>query len=192
MQKLAAFTGIALFALSTTGALAQNGCPEGAFSVINSPDGSTLSILFDNFAVKADPATGQNTDRKECILAIPLNLPEGFSLGIYKVDYRGFSRLFAKEYAELNVDYALGVRNKSRRYTRKIKGVSEGDFLFTETIGAGLMKRVGCGESAVLKVAVTLEIQAGGQPQEAMASLDSADGAPKGGLIYHFDLKKCE
>lgn len=189
MARLTAFIGIML--LLSTGAIAESGCPQGTFSIVNSPDGSTLSILFDDFVVTAAAGAGKNIDRKDCSQTIPLNLPAGYSLGVYKVDYRGFARLFSKQYSELIVDYALGSRNKSRRFQRKIKGASEGEFLFTETIGAGLMKRVGCGEAAVLNVAVTLQLQSGDEPEEAMAALDSADGAPKGGLIYHFDLKKC-
>ena len=187
MLRLAAFIG-SMILLSTV-ADAQSGCPQGTFSVVNSPDGSALSILFDDFSVTA--GASQNTDRKTCSLTVPLNLAAGYSLGVYKVDYRGFARLFSKQYSELTVDYALGPKNKSRKYDRKIKGPTEGDFLFTENIGAGLMKRVGCGDAAVLNVAVTLQLQTGGETEEAMAALDSADGAPKGGLIYHFDLKKC-
>ncbi|MEI7932208.1 MAG: hypothetical protein WCI21_04030, partial [Alphaproteobacteria bacterium] len=61
----------------------------------------------------------------------------------------------------------------------------------SENIGAGLMKRVGCGEEAVLNVSVGLQIQSGRMTGGGLASLDSADGAAKGGLIYRFDLKKC-
>jgi len=107
------------------------------------------------------------------------------------VDYRGYSHLSDKQYSELFVDYALGTHNKSRNFHRKVKGTYDGDFFFTETIGVGLMKRVGCGETAVLNVAAALELNTSASPGEAMVALDSVDGAPKGGLIYHFDLKKC-
>jgi hypothetical protein len=53
------------------------------------------------------------------------------------------------------------------------------------------MKRVGCGEPAVLNIAATLELQSNRQPEEAMAALDSVDGAPRGGLVYHFNLRRC-
>ena len=51
------------------------------------------------------------------------------------------------------------------------------------------MKRVGCGDEAVLNVSVKLALTGAG---EAMATLDSADGPAKGGLIYYFDTKKCK
>ena len=167
MLRFAAFSGLIILLSSI--ANAQSGCPQGTFSVVNSPDGSTLSILFDDFSVTA--GAGKDTDRKVCSLTVPLNLAEGYSLGVYKVDYRGFARLFSKQYSELTVDYALGPKNKSRKYNRKVKGPSEGDFVFMETIGAGLMKRVGCGDAAVLNVAVTLQLQSGGAAEELIGKL---------------------
>jgi len=196
MLRPVAFIAITLLlttavrAQSTAG-VGQNACPEGTYSVVTSPDGTTLSILFDNFSVKSGPSSNSTLIRKFCNIQVPLKLPDGYTLGVYKVDYRGFAHLSSEQYSELFVDYTFGTRNKSRRYHRKIKGAHDGDFLFTETIGAGLMKRVGCGEEGVLNVAAALELNTGLQPGDAMVALDSVDGAPKGGLIYHFDLKKC-
>ena len=184
IKSLACFLALALAGGLSTGAPAQEGCPEGSYSVVNSPDGTSLSILFDAFVV----SSGER--QKQCNLHVPLHLPEGYSLGVYRVDYRGYAHLARKETSELTVDYNLGPRNKGRRFQRKIKGETDGDFLFTENIGAGLMKRVGCGEEAALDVSVKLTLAASGEG-EAMATLDSADGAPKGGLIYYFDTKKC-
>ena len=195
MRESATFIAIAL--LLSSGAMAKNSgvpvqgaCAAGTYSVVNSPDGSTLSILFDNFLINAAAGSG-STSRISCSIQVPLNLPDGYSLGVYKVDYRGFAHLSANQLAELFVDYTFGTRNKSRNYHRKIKGVYDGDFIFTETIGAGLMKRVGCGDDAVLNVTAALELNTTPQPGEAMVALDSVDGTPKGGLIYRFDLKKC-
>ena len=166
-------------------------CAGGTYSAVNSPDGTTLSILFDNFVITTALGAAGRVERKSCSIQVPLNLPEGYSLGVYKVDYRGFSRLSDKQEANLSFDYALGARDKTRTYRRKIQGASDGEFVFSETIGAGLMKRAGCGEAAVLNVVAALELQTTRQPGEAMVALDSIDGAPKGGLIYHLDLKKC-
>lgn len=179
---------LAFCTIPAVGALAVDGCPQGTFSVVNSPDGTSLSILFDAFSVSSnDQETLQN---KECNLSVPLNLPEGYSLGVYRVDYRGYAHLEPKQSSELTVNYRLGPKNKGRRFNRKTKGEYDGEFLFTENIGAGLMKRVGCGDAAVLNVSVKLTLTPDGGG-EAMATLDSSDGSAKRGLIYYLDLKKC-
>ena len=176
-------------------ALAQeaNGCPEGSYSIVMSPDGTTLSILFDQFTVESSGISASGNQRKVCRISSPLNLPANYSIGVYKVDYRGFAKLVAKQESELDVQYFLGPHDNQhgRVFKRKIKGPHEGDYLFTETIGAGQMKRVGCGTAAMLNVDITLSLDGDLRAGEAMASLDTTDAAPGGALVYHLNLKKC-
>lgn len=166
-----------------------NGCPEGSYSIVTSPDGTSLSLLFDQFTLESSGATS----RKLCRISAPLNLPANQSIGVYKVDYRGFAKLFAKQEATLEVQYFLGPREteRGRVFKRKVKGPREGDYFFTETIGAGQMKRVGCGSAAVLNVGITLGLDSDRQAGHAMSSLDTTDSARGASLVYHFDLKKC-
>jgi len=168
---------------------AQDGCPAGSYSVIMAPDHTTLSILFDKFHVEGADASATGTASRVCHMSTPLNLPANTSLGVYKVDYRGFARLGASQQALLEVQYALGPKDNrhGRVFRRMVKGAHEGDFLFTEHIGAGQMKRVGCGADARLNVRMAVELSGGG---DAVATLDSSDG--KGAaMIYHLNLKKC-
>jgi hypothetical protein len=120
-------------------------------------------------------------------------LPSNHSIGVYKVDYRGFAKLAAKQEAQLEVQYFLGPQDNEhgRVFKRKVKGPHENDYLFTENIGAGQMKRVGCGTAAVLNVSITLGLNGNVRTGEAMASLDTTDAARRGALVYHIDLKKC-
>jgi hypothetical protein len=110
------------------------------------------------------------------------------SLGVYRVDYRGFASLAKKDVATLLVGYQLGPKGNGRTFKRSVRGATDTDFTFTENIGAGLMKRVGCGVDARLRGEVTLSLKGSG---EALATLDSGDGAAKRGLVYRFNLKKC-
>jgi Domain of unknown function (DUF4360) len=170
-----------------------NGCPEGSYKVVMSPDGTSLSILFDQFSLESSSASGSAKQRKVCRISAPLNLPENQSIGVYKVDYRGFAKLVAKQETNLDVQYFLGPQDnqRGRVFKRKVKGPHEGDYLFTETIGAGQMKRVGCGTAAVLNVGITLSLDGALPAGEAMSSLDTTDAARGGALVYHLDLKKC-
>lgn len=164
-------------------------CGAGTYSVTTTDDGTTLSVLFDDFVVTSG-ASGQ-TVTKTCTIHVPLNLPTGYSLGVYRVDYRGYSRLSAQQSAGLSVDYALGPHENSRRFQKRLRGAQEGDFLFSENIGGGLMKRVGCGQAAALDLTATLELQSVPQAAAGVAALDSVDGAPAGGIIYRFNLRRC-
>lgn len=188
MKILLAFS--AIFALPAYAA--QDGCPEGSYSVVVSPDRTTLSILFDTFRVDSSPATSAatgDTVSKVCTISYPLNLPANMSLGVYKVDYRGFAKLAPSQEASIEVQYALGPQGneRGRIFRRKVKGAYEGDYFFTENIGAGQMKRVGCGVDARLNIGIALAVNGRG---DSMASLDTSDGK-SGALIYHLNLRKC-
>ncbi len=181
--------------LASQPALAEeaNGCPAGSYSIVTSPDGTTLSILFDQFTVESSRTSASGQSRKVCRISAPLNLPANYSIGVYKVDYRGFAKLAAKQATQLDVQYFLGPRDSEhgRVFKRKIKGPHEDDYSFTENIGAGQMKRVGCGTAAVLNVGITLSLEGDLRTGEAMASLDTTDAAPGAALVYHLNLKKC-
>ena len=170
-----------------------NGCPEGSYSLVLAPDGTTLSILFDKFTVESSPASSVAVQRKICRIAAPLKLPANQSIGVYKVDYRGFAKLASRQETELDVKYFLGPHDNlhGRVFKRKIKGAHEGDYFFTETIGAGQMKRVGCGDAATLNVGITLNLSGDRGAGEAMASLDTTDAAKGAAMVYHLDLKPC-
>lgn len=167
------------------------GCPAGTFSVVTAPDGGALSVLFDNFVVNGTDANG-GFARMTCAMEIPLGLPEGYSLGVYQVDYRGFAHLGEKQRAELRVDYGTGRGNRGRQFHRDVKGVYDGDFTFNERLRGGILKRVGCGEDAVLNFRATLTLVSKRGAREGTMALDSIDGAPVGGLVFGLDLKKCK
>lgn len=168
-----------------------NGCPEGSYSIVVSPDGTSLSLLFDQFSLSG--VSGSAVTRKVCRISAPLHLPANQSIGVYKVDYRGFAKLVAKQETDLEVQYFLGPQDSGhgRVFKRKVKGPYEADYVFTETIGAGQMKRAGCGTAAVLNVGITLSLDGTQQPGQTLSSLDSTDGTQGASLVYHLDLKKC-
>lgn len=177
--------------LALPASAAQDGCPGQSYTVVVAPDHSTLSILFDRFHIDGAAAgTANPAQRKVCHISHALNLPSNMSLGLYKVDYRGYAKLNAKQEAALEVQYALGPYENAhgRVFKRKIRGIHEGDYFFTENIGAGQMKRVGCGANAKLNVRIELALAGGGA---AMASLDSSD-ATGAAMVYHLALKKCD
>jgi hypothetical protein len=174
--------GALLFVMGAPGGALGAEC---AATAVSSPDGSALTILFDEMTVSGDGSVAAS-----CDIVAPLNLPAGYSLGVYRVDYRGYAHLAKGQTAELSVDYHLGPKNNGRRFKRKVKGPLDEDFALRENIGAGLMKRVGCGTAAALNVSVQLRLDR--PAADALATLDSSDGASRRGLVYHFDLKKCE
>ena len=69
-------------------AMAANGCADGTFSSVTSPDGNATSLLFDDFSATAGNSAGRGRARSTCRVEVPVTQPGGFS--VYGVDYRGF------------------------------------------------------------------------------------------------------
>ena len=185
MKPHSAMLGLAVIALGYLAAGSAARAADCAGTSVPAPDGSALTILFDSMQVNGEhPAL-------TCTTRAALNLPDGYSLGVYRVDYRGFAALAKGQTAELTVDYDLGPKGNGRHFSRKVNGPSSDEFSFSENIGAGQMKRVGCGVDASLGVTVALNLS-GKSVTGAEADLDSSDGTSKHGLVFHLDLKKCK
>nr|QQZ51355.1 DUF4360 domain-containing protein [Phenylobacterium glaciei] len=56
-------------------------CGGGSYSVQNSPDGTSISVLFDNFTASGAQAMAGSA-HTNCVVQIPLNLPAGYSWGV--------------------------------------------------------------------------------------------------------------
>jgi len=165
----------------------NNGCDAGAYSVTISPDGAALSILFDDFVVH-----GGQEIAKRCTLSIPLNLPEGYSLGVYQVDYRGYAKLGEREAGLFTVDYVVGPRGNGRGTRHRLRGPSDEDFAFSDDLRRGILRRIGCGEAAKIDFNAVLGFRRSESSPESILSLDSADGTrTPAAVTFRFDLKPC-
>lgn len=70
-------------------AVSGNGCPNGTYRVVLSPDGNELSILFSKFTAMTDDS--QTYDFANCNIAVPIEVPPGITVGLLGVDYRGLA-----------------------------------------------------------------------------------------------------
>ena len=173
-------------------AVVQNACPPGAYTVIRSPDGTSISVLFHDFSAEAQQGGRAQTVRTTCRIAIPLAAPEGYSVGLTTVDYRGFASLAQRQSAELSVDYEVGRGNRAPRFNRRLQGRYNSGFAFTDRLPPGHLRRAGCDSgSPVLAIDASLTLQTGGAPAQAMVALDTLDQGATGALRYRFDLRPC-
>ncbi|MBN8551439.1 MAG: DUF4360 domain-containing protein [Caulobacterales bacterium] len=168
-------------------------CPAGSYSVVTSPDGTSVSVLFHNFSVET-ARVGQSA-RATCRIQVPLAVPAGYSLGLTSVDYRGFAQLSQQQAGEVSVDYEVGRGNRAPHFQRRIQGGHDGDFAFTDRLPPGRLRAVGCGARGtprpILGIDATLTLTDSGSGQQAMMALDSADQAVTGALNYRFESRMC-
>jgi len=164
-----------------------SGCPAGSVSTTLSPDFKTLSLIFDQYEVAAGGTTGRSYDRKSCNVAIPVHVPNGYSISVFSVDYRGFNHLPSGATSQFNVEYFFaGGRGPSFR--RSFRGVLESDYFINNQLSAESLVWSPCGVDVNLRTNASLRVNTVAN-REASATVDSED--VNAGIIYHVQLRRC-
>lgn len=165
-----------------------SGCPAGSASVTLSPDQQSLSILFDGYVAEAGGATSRQIDRKSCNLAIPVQVPQGYSISVFQVDYRGFNALPRGARSQFNVEYFFaGARGP--RQTRTFLGPDSSEYLLTDRLAAEALVWTPCGASTNLRVNSSMTVFSNRMGEQTMSTVDSAD--VQAGLVYHVQWRRC-
>ena len=163
------------------------GCPAGTVSVTLSPDAKSLSLLFDQYQVAVGGQTGKSFDRKSCNIAIPVHVPQGLSVSVLKIDFRGFNQLPQSATSQFNVEYFFaGTRGPS--FQRKFRGPVAEDYLIINNLTVQAVVWSGCGADVNLRTNSSMRVQTVAN-REAMASIDSEDVSA--GIIYQLQWRQC-
>lgn len=164
-----------------------NGCPSGTASASVSPDGKSLSVIFDQFVTEAGPASGKTLDRKSCNIAVPVHIPNGYSISILAVDYRGFVGLPSGATARLQAEYFFAGM-QGPRFAQDFRGRTDQDYLFSNTLVAQAVVWSPCGADVNLRVNASMMVR-NTTRQDAIATVDSADVSA--GIIYRIQMRRC-
>ncbi len=167
---------------------AGSGCPIGTVSATLSPDKKSLSILFDDYLVEAGPSVGKKMDRKNCQLAIPVHVPNGFSVSLLAVDYRGYNYLPRRAQAVFTAEYFFaGIRGP--RYMKKFNGSMDQEYTLSNKLAVVAQTWSKCGEDVNLRIATAMRLRNMDRHDDAMSTVDSIDMSS--GIIYKLQYKRC-
>jgi hypothetical protein len=163
------------------------GCPNGTVSATLSPDAKSLSILFDQYQVAAGGTSGHSFDRKSCNIAIPVHVPQGQSISILAIDYRGFNHLPPGGGSQFNVEYFFaGARGPVFR--KDFRGPIDGDYTIHNDLIASALVWSPCGAAVNLRTNSSMRVSTRANA-EAMATVDSED--VQAAIIYHLQWRSC-
>ncbi|WP_298612774.1 DUF4360 domain-containing protein [uncultured Thiothrix sp.] len=153
-------------------AIAGSGCPAGTTDFAITPDGQTLTILFDAFS--ADP--GNVT----CNVAVPVHVPNGFQVSLMTADFRGF----VEGSAELRRSYffagATGPALVTPLSSSSGKEYTQRDNLMT--MSESFAK---CGQDVNLRINSRIRTK----NSKSSISVDSLD--LNNGMVFQLQYKKC-
>ena len=163
-----------------------NGCPSGSASVTLSPDAKALSILFDQYSAEA--GNGRSIDRKSCNIAIPVHVPQGMSVSIIDVDYRGYVSAPVGGSANFRTEYFFA-GSRGPTFEKSFVGPYDNEYTLKSTLGLSSIIWSACGADVNLRVNTAMVAKANRRMETTLATVDSADF--KAGLIYHLQWKRC-
>ena len=163
------------------------GCPDGSASVTLSPDAKSLSIIFDEYFVEAGGATNKSFDRKSCNIAIPVHVPQGLSISILTIDYRGYNNIPSGAKTTFAVEYFFAGQ-KGPTFTKSFNGALDDDYLITNKLQASALVWSACGADVNLRTNSSIRVQTK-QNKEALATVDSQDVSAA--IVYQLQWKQC-
>ena len=153
-----------------------------------SPDQKSISVLFDQFIAESGGITGRRVDRKSCNLSIPVYAPNGYSIGIFQVDYRGFNSLPARARSRFEAEYFwAGARGP--RVQREYVGPLNREFFIRDELMTRNIVWTPCGDSVNLRINASILNQTNERNEQTLSMVDSAD--VNGELIYHIQWRRC-
>lgn len=167
-----------------------NGCPAGSASITTTGDGTTMSVLFDSFAAEAGNTTGRRVDRKSCNLRVPVRVPNGYSIALIGVDYRGFNAVPGQgAYNEFRAEYFYA-GSRGPVFTKRFVGPQADSFQITNKLIATNLVWSECSKEVIFSINAAATSMSNAQMQQTMMIVDSID--INAGLIYHFQLRRCK
>ena len=163
------------------------GCPDGTASVTLSPDAKSLSILFDEYYVEAGGSTNKSFDRKSCNIAIPVHVPQGLSVSILTIDYRGYNNIPSGGKTTFAVEYFFAGQ-KGPTFNKSFNGPLDQDYLITNKLQASALVWSACGADVNLRTNSSIRVQTK-QNKDALATVDSEDVSAA--IVYALQWKQC-
>jgi hypothetical protein len=163
------------------------GCPGGSVDATLSPDAKSLSLLFDSYQVEAGGDTGKSFDRKSCNIAIPVHVPQGISISVLAIDYRGYNNIPVGGSTDFNVEYFFA-GTKGPTFKKTFKGALDEDYMIHNELTAQSIVWSKCGADVNLRTNSSIRVATKANKQ-ALATVDSEDVSAA--IVYQLQWKQC-
>lgn len=166
-----------------------NACSNGSARATLSPDGQQVSILFDQFIATSGGNSGLRADRKNCDIAIPVQVPQGYSVAVLAIDYRGFASLPQGAALRFSANYFFAGQ-RSSNYGKEFLGPMTDNYVFRNEMQISANIWSACGASVLLRTQASMVVMTNPQGEETTSTVDSMD--VNSGITYNLQYKQCD
>lgn len=168
-----------------------SGCPEGSAEVSVSPDNKAFTVAYSEFVAQVGPEAKALDFRKQCQLALNVNVPEGYTYAVARADYRGYARLEEGASATETAFYYFQGMSRTTQSRHQFQGFMDREWQITDQVEVESLSFLPCGDKRYLNVNTELKVHAGWSPKTTTSfmTMDSSDGDLA--TIYRVSWMKC-
>ncbi|WP_019853904.1 DUF4360 domain-containing protein [Actinopolyspora mortivallis] len=169
-----------------------SGCPEGTADVSVSPDNKAFTVTYSDYLAEVGPDSDPTAFRKNCQLNLIVHVPQGFTYGIARADYRGFAHLAEGATGTQKASYYFQGDSETTHTSTTFEGAYSDNWQVTDETDIADIVYKPCGVQRNFNINTELRVNAGSSDSEetSFMTMDSTDGSIK--TTYHFSWKKCE
>jgi hypothetical protein len=168
-----------------------SGCPKDTVQVAVSPDNTAFTVTYSAYTATVGPDSKPTDARKNCQAALQVNVPNGFSYGIVKVDYRGYAQLAKGATALLKSGYYFQGNSSTDTREHPYNGELSDNWTATDSTEWAQIVWSPCTEVRNFNINTELRANKGtsAKTDTSYITMDSLDADFQ--TKYHFAWKPC-
>jgi hypothetical protein len=169
-----------------------SGCPAGTTAVAVAPDNTAFTVTYSDYLAQVGAGAQPTDKRKNCQLAVQVNIPSGFTFAIAQADYRGYAYLAKGATGMQRASYYFQGMSATQAATHRLPaGPLDDNWQATDEAVVAEMVYAPCGEKRYLNINTELRVAAGTSDPDATSyvTMDSTDAAAS--TVYHLSWKRC-
>lgn len=203
LKKLA-LVGSAFFMLAASAAYADSpsyvrvrsinyagsGCPAGSVATNVSSDLQAFTLLFDSYIAEVGDGVSAREKRKNCVVNVDLDYPNGWSYTLFTVDYRGYIDLERALVGTQQTSYYFQGSASTARLASNITGPVSRDYQIRDNLAVSALVWSPCGAHRALNMNTEVRIDnSRNRRGSGIMTIDSIDGQLK--QIYGIKWSRC-
>lgn len=164
-----------------------SGCVPGSATVIPNSDNTGFRIRYTDFVAEAGGNANAIDRRKNCQVALAVNIPSGWTLAVAEADYRGRARLYAGATALQHTNYYWQGSSDNNTTDQPLAGPLSGRW--TNRDVAPFLLFTPCAVQRLLNINTELRVDAGPSGLKSSVSMTSSSGDVD--TIFNFSWARC-
>ncbi len=169
-----------------------SGCPDRTAEITVSPDNTAFTVTYSDYTAQVGPKSSPLDFRKNCQLALDVQVPSGFTFAIASADYRGYASLARGAWAQESANYYFQGHSRTTRFEHNLTGPFADDWQRSDRVGIASLSYLPCGERRYLNINTDLRVNRGtsdAHTYTSFISMDSTDAAIN--TVYHVAWRSC-